>query len=439
MTSRVIQVLVLVMTFAVGWSPLAAQEKTVPVINMSGEINPATNAPAPPPGWLERETLSGDWGGSRARLKEHGVTLKPRLTQFYQGMTSGDGDHDFEYGGKADLLFNADLGKLGLWNGLSMTVHAEYNFGQSVNGDGGTIAPVNTALYFPGMDGTDAFDLSSVYLGQTFGDSVALVFGKINGIDIAASKPFMGGAGIDAFWNITFVAPPSGTVPPYLFGALLSVRTEPATFGLWIYDPNSVVNKSGFEDPFADGITYRGSVEFPVTIAGRSGHQGFVALYSTKDGTDLEDPGDLILPSPSPGTVGIKDDRYYFAYTFDQYLYQSKQNPKESVGMFGQFGISDGNPNRLYMSALVGVGGVGLIPGRSRDNWGAGYFYETLSPYLKQSLAPIMTIGDEQGLEFFYNFAVLPWLTLGADLQVIKPSLADDTAVFSGLRAVIRF
>ncbi len=29
------------------------------------------------------------------------------------------------------------------------------------------------------------------------------------------------------------------------------------------------------------------------------------------------------------GTVGMKDNRYYFAYTFDQYLYQSKENPKE--------------------------------------------------------------------------------------------------------------
>jgi porin len=127
-----------------------------------------------------------------------------------------------------------------------------------------------------------------VYPGQRFGDAVSLVFGKINIIDVAAGSPFRSGAGIDAFWNIVFAAPPSGTVPPYLFGALLSGRTAAATFGLWVYDPNSVVNKIGFEEPFTDGVTFRGSVEFPVTIAGRSGQQGFVALYSTKDGTDLE-------------------------------------------------------------------------------------------------------------------------------------------------------
>ncbi|MGD0624733.1 MAG: hypothetical protein ABSB32_08440 [Thermodesulfobacteriota bacterium] len=42
------------------------------------------------------------------------------------------------------------------------------------------MVPVNTALQFPGMEGADAFDLSSVYLGQTFGDSVSLLAGKIN-------------------------------------------------------------------------------------------------------------------------------------------------------------------------------------------------------------------------------------------------------------------
>jgi porin len=296
--TRVIAVLlaVAVMTFVIRGSAVAAQEQAAPSITMRSDTPPGTTAPAPPPSWLERDTLIGDWRGVRPWLQQYGITLKPRLTQFVQGMTFGEDDHDFEYGGKADLLLQADLSKLGLWNGFSLTVHAEYNFGETVNARGGTIAPVNTALLFPGIDGADAFDLSSVYLGQRFGDSVSLLVGKINIIDIAAGSPFRGGAGIDAFWNTVFAAPPSGTVPPYLFGALLSVRTTVATFGVWIYDPNSVVNKTGFEEPFTDGVTFRGSVEFPVTIAGRSGHQGFVALYSTENGTNLEDLNDLFLP-----------------------------------------------------------------------------------------------------------------------------------------------
>ena len=387
------------------------------------------------------DTLTGDWGGRRTLLQEeYGITLAPRLTQFYQGLSAGDGDRDFEYGSKADLMLNADLSKLGFWNGFSVTVHTEYNFGESINGAGGTLVPPNTALVFPGMEGSDAFDLSSVYFTQHFSKSVSLLFGKINMMDIAARTPFKGGAGIDSFWNLTFVAPPSGLVPPYLFGALLSVRTEPATFGLWIYDPNSVINKTGFEEPFANGVTIRGSVDFPVTIGGLSGHQGLVALYSNEEGTDLNDIGDTFLPPWPPDSPDIKDNNYYFAYSFDQYLYRVSENSKEGFGIFGQFGISDGNPSRLYWSALVGIGGTGLIiPGRSRDNWGIGYYYDNPSPDLKKSLSPLLTIRDEQGVEIFYNFAVTPGITVGVDLQVINPSLGEDTVIIPGLRWVTRF
>jgi porin len=206
---------------------------------------------------------------------------------------------------------------------------------------------------------------------------------------------------------------------------------------LWVYDPNSSVNKSGLEEPFADGVTIRGSVSFPVTIAGRSGHQGFSATYSNKEGTDWETADEVIIGEAS--TVGIKNDRYHFAYSFDQYLYQSKSNPREGVGLFGQLSISDGNPNWLYWMAFGGVGGTGLIPCRSLDNWGAGYYYAAPSPDLKDSLASVKKLRDEQGWEFFYNFAATPWLVLGADLQVIRPGLAKNTAIFSGLRTVIRF
>jgi porin len=433
MKMRLIEVQLAALLSVFTFSPLSAEEAQI-----GGEATVNADATRPA-SWVERDTLTGDWAGRRIWLKEHGITLAPRLTQFYQGLAAGDGDRDFEYGGKADLMLNADLSKLGLWNGFSVTVHGEYNYGESINGAGGVLSPVNTALLFPGMEDADAFDLSSVYFQQQFGDSVSLLFGKINMMDIASKKQFAGGAGIDAFWNLGFAAPPTGVVPPYLFGALMSVRTEPATFGLWVYDPTSVVNKTGFEEPFANGVTIRGSVDFPVTIGGLSGRQGFVALYSTESGTDLNDIGDTFIPPFPPDQPGIKNGQYYFAYSFDQYLYRVSENSKEGFGLFGQFGISDGNPNRLYLSAHVGIGGTGLIPGRSQDNWGIAYYYMGPSRDLQKSLSPLLTLRDEQGVELFYNFEVTPWLTVGADLQVINPSLGEDTVIIPGLRSVTRF
>ncbi len=430
MKTRLIEVKLAALLSAIIFSPVSAEDA-----RRSG----ANADAATPVSWLERDTLTGDWAGNRLWLKEHGITISPRLTQFYQGLSAGDGDRDFKYGGKLDVLFNADLGKLGFWDGLSVTVHGEYNYGDSVNGIGGVVSPPNTALLFPGLDGADAFDLSSVYFQQKFNDSVTLLVGKINMIDLAGMKPFNGGSGINSFWNLTFAAPPSGAVPPYLFGALLSVRTQPATFGLWVYDPVSVVNKTGFEEPFANGVSIRGSVDFPVTIGGLSGRQGFSALYSTQPGTDLSDTGDIFLPPFPPGDPSIKDGRYHFSYSFDQALYRVSKDSKEGFGIFGQFGISDGNPNKLYWSALVGISGTGLlIPGRSEDNWGIAYYYNAPSRDLKETL-PLLTIEDEQGVEVFYNFAATPWMTVGADLQIIAPTLGEDTVVVTGLRSVTKF
>ena len=49
---------------------------------------------------------------------------------------------------------------------------------------------------------------------------------------------------------------------------------------------------------------------------------------------------------------------------------------EEGVGLFGQFEVSEGNPNPLKWMAFGGIGGTGLIPRRGGDNWAVG---DTLS------------------------------------------------------------
>lgn len=383
---------------------------------------------------LPREPLAEDRGGAQSWLQGHGITIKPRLVQFYQGIAAGDGKHGFEYGGKADVRMDFDLAQLGFWDGFSMTVQSDFNFGNTINGRAGVLIPPNTALNTPGIDGADAFDVSSFYFGQTFGESAAVLFGKLNMIEVVANKPFMGGAGIDRFWNQTFVATPTGTVPPYLLGALGAVFTEQATYRLWVFDPNSYANVTAFGNAFADGVSFRGSIDFNVTMAGRRGHQGLVAFYSTKDGTDLSSLGDILLPTPDPELVDTRNSRWYFGYSFDQTLRGSMDDPDDSFGLFGNVGVSDGNPNGLRWSMYLGVGGKGLLQARPRDAWGVGYFYDGISDYVKD----VFAITDEQGLELFYEFNLTARFSFGVDLQVINPGLGSDTAIIPGLRVVVR-
>jgi len=73
-----------------------------------------------------RDKLTGDWGGTRGWLADHGVTSQLEMTGFYQGLFSGSGHSAFEPGARIDALLNFDSGKLGLWEGGGLHTHLEY-------------------------------------------------------------------------------------------------------------------------------------------------------------------------------------------------------------------------------------------------------------------------------------------------------------------------
>lgn len=82
---------------------------------------------------------------------------------------------------------------------------------------------------------------SSLYLSQRLGD-VSLLIGKINVLDLLARALFFGGWGTQRFMNLSFVAPPSGLLPPTIFGAITNIRLDPVTLTFMVYDPNDQTN-----------------------------------------------------------------------------------------------------------------------------------------------------------------------------------------------------
>lgn len=390
---------------------------------------------------FSQSNLTGDWGGARTELNKKGITILPRVSTFYEGMTAGTGNKNFEFGGKADvqIIFNGE--KLGLWKGLKLVTHTEYNFGNSINGRGGTLLPKNTALLLPGSKDADRFDVSSLFIAQNIGTNKTLMVGKINMVDIAAGTRFSGGAGIDNFQHIAFAAPPSGLVPPTIFGSLLSIKTKDLNYTFGVFDPSSAVNKSGLENPFNKGINFFSSIEKPVKIAGKQGSHALKVVYSTQNGTSLSGLADIIIPSDIANPIVTKKNRYYAGYSFNQYLFQPTADVEKGWGIFGQIGISDGDPTPLDWSMLIGLGGNSPIKNRINDTWGIGYFHSSISSGLKESAALVAStsFNDESGLEVFYMAQLCPWFKLGFDTQIINPVFEKNkTATAFGLRSIIK-
>jgi porin len=108
-------------------------------------------------------------------------------------------------------------------------------------------------------------------------------------------------------------------------------------------------------------------------------------------------------------------------------------------GIFGQFGLSDGNPNPILYTTNVGVAARGMR-GRRLDSMGLGFFYVGLSDEYKQLAAPILPQQNESGVELFYNYAISPSSRITTDLQIATPSTRQfDTVIIPGFRIELLF
>lgn len=380
--------------------------------------------------------LTGNWGGSRDSLQKSGLVIQPRLMLFQHNYVAGTGDNKSVFAGKADLMVKFNGSKMGLkkW---TLVMHFEQNFGESLNQKGGTLIPSNTATTFPGLNGSEAFDISSLHLIHQFGKANVLMIGKINMVDIADGTRYSGGAGIDAFWNVNFAAPVTGILPPYLLGAISIIKTPALKYTLMVYDPRSYANQ--FPTPFEKGISFNAGIEKEFSIAGKKGTHAINFRYSTQDGGDLYDLGDIALPSPE-NPLGRKNSRWYINYVINQTLVDYSEKGK-GWGLFGQVGISDGNPNPIAFGMNLGIGGNSFFKGRSDDRWGLALYNYGLSVPLEDFGARLgKPLRNETGTELFYQAWITNYFSLGADVQLTIPVLKNNQNAFLlGIRSSIRF
>jgi len=383
---------------------------------------------------LNRETLTGDWGGTRAQLAESGVKLELEFTEYYQGMFSGDGDKDFDFGGRADALVNFDTKKLGFWGGGGLHTHLTYRFGDLPEFRDGAICPVSTGSILP-LGEEDNIVASSLYVSQRLGESGSLLLGKINAVDLLANDPFYGGWGNHRFMNLALVAPPSGVLPPVINGAVFNYRITPYTLTFMVFDPHDRTDDYWPDNLFSDGVNLSLGVTWAGDVFDRLTSINLTGIYSTEEKIDISE-----IALPPELRTQTKDGAYNISLKVSHLVLESSTHPGQGLGLYGKAAVADGNPNPIEASFSGGLAGHRLVPGRPHDSFGIGYFYYNFSDDLKSAVSPLVRFDDEQGVEIFYNLAVTPWFRVTADLQWIDPAVgASDDAWIGALRANVRF
>jgi porin len=245
-------------------------------------------------------------------------------------------------------------------------------------------------------------------------------------------------------------------------------------------DPSGTPTDNDVSGAFSDGIMGIGAGKLSIKPFGLDGQQRLTGIWSNKERVSLiQDPSNIgqfllterfpLLGNPGPilrrilerfapsllnpaQQLNQEDSTWAVAYGFDQYIWQPGNDPERGIGLFFNFGLSDGDANPVKYSYNVGIGGNGVIPGRPRDRFGIGWarteFSDNFVPALRQTLD--LGLDHEDAVEMYYNAAITQWMNLTVDLQVINPGLkktlgSNDTltdvgtAVVVGLRSHIRF
>ncbi len=388
--------------------------------------------------------LTGDWLGLRSGLADEGFTFNLYGTQFYQGVAAGSLEKDWEYGGKLDYLGLISGEKLFGLTGFFVNLHGETRLGTTVNQDDGLIAPSNIAMNFPKEDG-NLSALTGLKLTQALSENFAVFAGKINTLDeyplrfnsqLGLDRPGIGG-----FMNTSLVFNPivARTIPysAASVGAAVLKDGEPL-FSLTFMDPQERAT-IGLENLYAQGVAVVPDLILRGKLFGRPSGINLGGTYSTAQYQSLDPASYLFVPNF--GVLGARENGSWSVYANGYHaLWVDPSDAKRNWGIFGQFGLSDGNPNPIRYVANGGFAGRSMIPGRTLDTFGAAFFYVGLSQNFKALTAPILPQQDEYGAELFYNIAVTPACRFTTDLQIVEPSTKGlETAIIPGIRLQLAF
>jgi porin len=372
-------------------------------------------------------------------MKAEGIGYNVAATQFYQGVSSGGNDEGFEYGGKIDQFVTLDSTKLGLWQGMTMTMHAETRFGQDVNLRATGLAPVNVAMLYPSFNEHETA-ITGLSFAQALNDEVLVTFGKMNALDMFYMLYPETGRGVNGFMNASLVIPLAlaRVFPLSFMGAgVMTLHGTQVESSVMVYDPHDVATTSGFEELGDNGANIMGFYRFFTNVGGLPGSVGFGGVGATGTFVAFESGGFIIVPGE--GIVApTQNGTWALFYLQQQTLWADRGNPERKIGLLSQWSIADEHTSPFLWTANVGIQGTGLVGGRPNDTLGVGYFHSGLSDEFEKLVSPVLNLHDLNGVELYYNAALAKSFALTADLQVIEPAnVAQDTALVFGLRGTI--
>jgi porin len=406
--------------------------------------------------WAEdiwaRDKLTGDWGGGRTTLSDHGVDIGLRLSQYYQGVTSGGVDTNSEYGGTMDYRFNFDWKKLfGAGDGFSVSMHARTRFGNDIEHDAGSLTLPNTGMLMPlpgDYHGTDITGLTINQLMPVGEKHIGLfTLGKLDILDAVTMFFPSVGYGQEGFWNVNALVsalPWFGAVNGLsLYGGWFATINKENQTGqsaiLATGTQNVTTNWGSISDSFDDGVWIAGFHRFFFDIDDKPGYFMIFGGFSTREQASNDPHDHIVIPGEGIESTDQKKP-WNIALYYSQLLWQEEGNSDRKVTLLTGGTLYEDNPQFSQYNFFASVEAFGPFKSRPHDRMGVSGWYNTLSDPYKDLVFPVHDLQDLWGFELYYSFALNKWLHLTPDLQVLQGGHKDnDVALVAGVRLVIDF
>lgn len=410
------------------------------VTSAAAHAGDAAAAEANEPGFLDRETLTGDWGGMRSTLSDAGVGLSATYIGEALADVAGGIRRGAVYDGRFEADADLDLDRLADWSGAS--IHAGM---YQLHGRGLSTNFVGSGLTAGNIEAVPSTRLFTLWIQQNWlADRLSLRVGQI-----AADDEFIVSPTGANFMNTSFGwlalatlnLPSGGPVFPIAApGVRIAARPSGDVQFLTAVFSGDPAGKPGDEDPqrrnccgttfsFQGGVFVINEVQY-FHNRGTGGLPGVYKLggWYHSGGFDDERLDTLGRSLASPASTGVPfrhHGNYALYAVADQMVWRAGQSDDPSVTLFMRIGGAPANRNLIEFYVDGGAAIKGAIPGRGGDTLGLAVGYAKISDdagaldrdarVFSGLSGPVRD--SETILELTYLAAIAPWWTVQPDVQ----------------------
>lgn len=380
-------------------------------------------------GWAEngddelrvRTHLTGDWNGKRSAWEARGFTFDLTYTAEYFANVSGGIRDGGDFRGDLSLTLELDTSAAELWENGDFFVHL-----QEQHGHGVTERYVGDFQVLSNIDADDFYQVSEFWYRHRFLDSrLWLKVGKQESNEDFAFVEY-GGEFINSSGGFHPTIPLT-TFPDQDWGIVAGIEpVEWFSMNVGAYQGRGNGSQSiGNTIDALYGPMAMIEPAFHYTLGEKDGHFRLGYWFHGDNFERLDGTGE------TDGTDG-------FYVTFDQEVYRENVGDDEDgqgIGIFAQFGASDGEYFEAERYVGAGLQWTGAINGRDEDVLGAGIFHVKLSE--EGGFAE----DSETAYELFYKAQITPWFSMKPDVQIIvnPGGSGNSDAVVFGLRTELSF